>query len=95
MVGMSNNVDQPYTKYHSNYYQHKYFAILQHLQYSSFMIGLNCLDRNILYLHYFVIIRVTTGELSFLFHSAEMRQLLFNYCTSVPSSLAVGPPFLA
>ena len=59
------------------------------------MIGLNCLDGDILYLRCFVIIRVTTGELSFPFHSVEMRQLLFNYCTSVPSSLVVGPPFLA
>ena len=59
------------------------------------MIGSNCLDRNILYLHCCVIIRVTTGELSFLFHSVEMPQMLFNYCTSVPSSLAVGPSFLA
>ena len=82
MVGMSNNMDQPYTKdiTCSNYYQHRWFTILQHLQYSSYMIGLNCLDRNI-YLHCFVIIGVTAGELSFLSHSVKMRQLLFNYCT--------------
>ena len=82
-VGMSNNMDQPYIK--------DITAITNNTgglpccsicnRAVIYMIGLNCLHHNILYLHCFVIIKVTTGELSFLFHSVEMRQLLFNYCT--------------
>ena len=82
-VGMSNNMDQPYIK--------DITAITNNTgglpccsicnRAVIYMIGLNCLHHNILYLHCFVIIKVATGELSFLFHSVEMRQLLFNYCT--------------
>ena len=63
-VGMSNNKDQPYTKDVTaitiNTGNLPY--IVQHLQYNSYMIGLNSLDHNFSYLHCFVIIKVTTGN---------------------------------